>query len=119
MINDMKDPYYDWPLTTIEWESYIKAKYGGLDTAQTTVHEYYQIIRSATTNSTMLDDDSAINPEVKYIVDSTTYNSLASGSRGILYKYNWEFEMNENKRNIKLISEKYAASVLSEHAEKY
>ena len=114
MINDIKDPYYDWPLTTIEWESYIKAKYGGLDTAQSSVHEYYQIIRSATTNSTMVDDDSAINPEVKYIIDSTTYDSLDSGSKGILYKYGWEFEMNENKRNIKLVDDIFANQVISE-----
>ena len=114
MINDIKDPYYDWPLTTIEWESYMKAKYGGLDTAQSTVHEYYQIIRSATTNDTMVDDDSAINSEVKYIVDSTTYDSLASGSRGIMYKYDWEFDMNEGKRNIKLIDDAFASQIVSE-----
>ena len=114
MINDIKDPYYDWPLTTVEWESYMKAKYGGLDTAQSTVHEYYQIIRAATTNDTMVDNDSDINSEVKYIIDSTTYDSLASGSRGIMYKYNWEFEMNENKRNIKLIDDTFANQVMSE-----
>ena len=39
MINDIKDPYYDWPLTTIEWESFMKAKYGTLASAQSTVHE--------------------------------------------------------------------------------
>ena len=114
MINDIKDPYYDWPLTTIEWESYMKAKYGALDTAQSAVHEYYQIIRAATTNSTMADDDSAINSEVKYIIDSTTYDSLASGSKGIMYKYDWEFEMNENKRNIKLIDDRFASQIISD-----
>ena len=62
----------------------------------------------------MVDDDSAINPEVKYIIDSTTYDSLASGSRGIMYKYNWEFEMNENKRNIKLIDDTFAKQVMKE-----
>jgi len=114
MINDIKDPYYDWPLTTIEWESYMKAKYGGLDTAQSTVHEYYQIIRAATTNDAMVDDDSAINSEVRYIVDSTTYDSLASGSKGVLYKYDWEFDMNEGKRSIKLIDDAFATQIMSE-----
>ena len=62
----------------------------------------------------MVDDDSAINPEVKYIIDSTTYDSLDSGSKGILYKYGWEFEMNENKRNIKLVDDIFANQVISE-----
>ena len=114
MINDIKDPYYDWPLTTIEWESFMKAKYGTLASAQSTVHEYYQIIRAATPNDAMVDDDSAINPEVKYIVDSTTYDSLASGSKGVLYKYDWEFDMNEGKRSIKLIDDVFASRIMSE-----
>ena len=114
MINDIKDPYYDWPLTTIEWESFMKAKYGTLEAAQTTVHEYYQIIRAATTNDAMVDDDSAINSEVRYIVDSTTYDSLASDSKGVLYKYDWEFDMNEGKRSIKLIDDAFATQVMSE-----
>ena len=114
MINNMVDPYYDWPLTTYEFESYVKDKYGSIDTAQSTIHEYYQIIRSATTNDTMVDDDSAINSEVRYIVDSTTYDSLASGSRGILYKYDWEFDINESKRTIKLIDDEFATQIMSE-----
>ena len=114
MINNIVDPYYDWPLTTYEFESYVKDKYGSIDTAQSTIHEYYQIIRSATTNDTMVDDDSAINSEVRYIVDSTTYDSLASGSRGILYKYDWEFDINESKRTIKLIDDEFATQIMSE-----
>ena len=114
MINDIKDPYYDWPLSVVDWEVYMKAKYGGLDTASSTVHEYYQIIRAATTNDTMVDDDSAINKEVRYIVDSTTYDSLSSGSKGSLSKYDWEFETNESKRNIKIIDSGFASQIISE-----
>ena len=116
LINDVKDPYYDWPLSTVEFDTYIKDKYGSSDAAQAAVHEYYQIIRAARTNSKMVDDDEAISKQVRYIIDSTTYDSLASGSKGILYKYDWEFEMNENKRNIKLIDKTFASQIVKEAA---
>ena len=114
LMNNIKDPYYDWPLTTHTFETYMAAKYGSVAASQTEVHEYQQIIRAATTNDAMVDNDEAINPEVVYIVDSTTYDDLAAASKKILYKYDWEFDMNEQKRTIALIDDAYADQVVSE-----
>ena len=114
IMNDIKDPYYDWPMDFLTWETYINEKYGSTDTAQTAVHEYYQIIRSERTNDTMVDDELAISPEVRYTIDFTTYDALDSGDRGIVYKYNWEFDMNEAKRNIKLVDSVYAGQLIKE-----
>ena len=68
----------------------------------------------ATTNDAMDDNDEAINTEVVYIVDSTTYDDLAAASKKILYKYDWEFDINEQKRTIALIDDAYADRVVSE-----
>ena len=114
IMNDIKDPYYDWPMDFLVWENYMNVKYGSSAAAQTAVHEYYQVIRSERTNDTMVDDDSAISPEVRYTIDFTTYDALDSGDRGIVYKYNWEFDMNEGKRNIKLIDPAYAGQIIKE-----
>ena len=62
----------------------------------------------------VVDDEEAINPEVVYIVDSTTYASLGSGSKKILYKYDWELDINEQKRTISLIDSNFADQVISE-----
>ena len=115
LINDIHDPIFDWPLNSREFGNYIKNKYGTLNAANTTVHHYEQTIRER------VEATSTTDPIVKATieVDLTTYNTLAAGSRNLVYYYDWEVERNEDKRNIKLISEKYAASVLSEHAEKY
>ena len=115
LVNDIQDPIFDWPLNSREFGKYIKNKYGSLDTAKSTVHHYEQTIRER------VEATSTTDPIVKATieVDLTTYNTLAVGSRKLVYYYDWEVERNEDKRNIKLISEKYAASVLSEHAEKY
>ena len=114
LMNNIKDPYYDWPLTTHTFETYVAEKYGSVAASQTEVHEYQQIIRAATTNDAMVDNDEAISPEVVYIVDSTTYDDLAAASKKILYKYDWEFDMNEQKRTIALIDDAYADRVVSE-----
>ena len=114
LMNNIKDPYYDWPLTTHAFETYMAAKYGSVAASQTEVHEYQQIIRAATTNDAMVDNDEAINPEVVYIVDSTTYDDLAAASKKILYKYDWEFDINEQKRTIALIDDAYADRGVSE-----
>jgi len=115
LINDIHDPIYDWPLNSRELGKYIKNKYGSLATAKTTVHHYEQTIRER------VEATNTSEPISKAIieVDLTTYNTLAAGSRRIVYYYDWEVERNEDKRNIKLIDEKYVSSVLAEHAEKY
>ena len=115
LINDIHDPIYDWPLNSRELGKYIKNKYGSLAPAKTTVHHYEQTIRER------VEATNTSEPISKAIieVDLTTYNTLAAGSRRIVYYYDWEVERNEDKRNIKLIDEKYVSGVLAEHAEKY
>ena len=114
LMNKITDPYYDWPLSTYDFEKYLTSKYGTVAAAQSEVHEYQQIIRAATTNDTMVDDEEAINSEVVYIVDSTTYDSLDTEDKKILYKYDWELDLNEQKRTISLIDSNFADQVISE-----
>ena len=115
LINNIQDPIFDWPLNSRELGKYIKNKYGSLATAKTTVHHYEQTIRER------VEATNTSEPISKAIieVDLTTYNTLAAGSRKLVYYYDWEVERNEDKRNIKLIDSKYVASVLAEHAEKF
>ena len=114
LINDIHDPIYDWPLNSREFGKYIKNKYGSLDTAKTTVHHYEQTIRER------VEATNTSEPISKAIieVDLTTYNTLAAGSRRIVYYYDWETERNEDKRNIKLIDRNYVSDILAEQAEK-
>ena len=115
LINDIHDPIYQWPLNAREFGAYIKNKYGTLSYAKSTVHHYEQTIRERVEATGTSEPFSKATIEV----DLTTYNTLAVGSRRIVYYYDWEDERNEDKRNIKLIDEKYVSGVLAEHAEKY
>ena len=113
LINDITDPIYDWPLGTREFGTYIKAKYGTLNAAKNTIHQYEQILRTRVEATGTTD---AI-PEARIIIDETTYDTLAPTARSIKYCYDWEVDRNEAKRDIKLIDSLYVADILSEHAE--
>ena len=114
LINDITDPIYDWPLGTREFGTYIKAKYGTLLIAKSTIHHYEQILRTRVEATGTTEPI----PEARIEIDETTYDTLALAARNIKYCYNWEVDRNEAKRDIKLIDSLYVADILSEHAEK-
>ena len=74
-------------------------KYGSVSSSMGTVKYYYQIIRAEVART----GTSERVPEVKFIVDQTTYDALDTGDRTTQTQYEWEDELNDNKRDIKLI----------------
>ena len=99
LINDIQDPIFDWPLSTQQFEQYILNKHGSVNSALTTTKNYYQIVRAEVART----GTSERVPAVKFIVDQTTYDALGSGDRTTQTAYEWEDELNDNKRDIKLI----------------
>ena len=112
MFNDMYDPYYDWPMDYLQFEKYITDKYGSIANAKTTVDHYEKIVETT---------DSFSNETTKrvYIIDLDSYNSLVPEtvtrtfqngtsvttkiSKRAVDKYDYEDELNESKRKIKLV----------------
>ena len=114
LINNIQDPIFEWPLNTREFGAYVKNKYGTLFYAKNTVHHYEQTVRERVEATNTSDPISKATIKV----DLTTYNTLAVGSRKVVYYYNWEVDRNEAKRDIKLIDSRYVSDILAEHAEK-
>ena len=100
LINDVQDPIFDWPLSTQQFEQFIANKYGSLDSAMTTTKNYYQIVRAEVLRTGIAERI----PEVKFIVDETTYNALDQTLRTTQTEYDWEDELNNDKKEIRLIS---------------
>lgn len=44
MLNDIVDPFYDWPLSYDAFANYLKKKYGSVNEAQITIHHYQKVI---------------------------------------------------------------------------
>ena len=100
LINNIYDPLFDWPLSSQQFEKYLTNKYGSVSSAMGTTMYYYQIIRAEVART----GTSERIPAVKFIVDQTTYDALGTGDRSTQSQYEWEDELNDNKRDIKLIN---------------
>jgi len=123
--NEIMDPLYDWPLTSQQFDDYLKNKYsadaGGdafvLTYTTSTVQEYRKTI-------TTYDSTSLQTTTKTVVVDLTTYNSITTGSITQTFSsgasvtrtisktpvsiYDYEMELNEAKQNIKLINSSYS-----------
>jgi len=112
-VNQIMDPQWHWPLQSSVLESYISDKY--TFNPKSTVHHYEKIITKydSKTNTTTTD---------RYIIDQQSYINLQTGtfersmstgpftvttSRNIVYYYDYEIELNESYRNIKLLNSTY------------
>ena len=107
LINDIQDPLFDWPLSSQQFEKYITNKYGSVSTAMGTTKYYYQTIRAEVART----GTSERIPAVKFIVDQTTYDALDAGVQSTQTAYEWEDELNDNKRDIKLIDASFIKDI--------
>ena len=107
LINDIYDPLFDWPLTSQQFEKYLTSKYGSVSAAMGETKYYYQIIRAEVART----GTSERIPAVKFIVDETAYDALSIGDRSTQTAYEWEDELNDNKRDIKLINAEFIQDI--------
>ena len=107
LINDIQDPNFDWPLSSQIFEKYIINKYGSVTIAIAGVKNYYQIIRAEVART----GTSETVPEVKFAVDETTYDALGTGDRSTLTNYDHEVELNDAKREIRLINPAFVQDI--------
>ena len=110
-FNNIMNPLFDFPLTENALNDMIRKKYGSIAAAKAEVHEYRQIIRNAET----LFDGRVIQKET-IVVDQTTYNSLDPAIREEVDKFEYEIEINDAKRSIKILDKKYL-SILRDEVE--
>jgi hypothetical protein len=124
--NQILDPQWQWPLSSVQFESYMEDKYGALAAGnnqtmvaytQTIVQEYRKIYTS-------YDSTTANTTTINYTIDQNTYTNLITGTQTVnlpsgasctitiektpIDLYTYEVEQNEAKRTINLINSIYA-----------
>jgi hypothetical protein len=107
LINDIQDPNFDWPLSSQIFEKFIINKYGSVTLAIAGIKHYYQIVRAEVART----GTSERVPEVKFAVDETTYDALDSADRSTLTDYDYEVELNDAKREIRLINPAFVQDI--------
>ena len=112
LTNNIVDPQFEWPLDNTSFNNFVAKKYGSITSATSTIHHYEQILQSQTVTF-----DGIIVPEKYVEVDLTTYNTLSGDERRVIYNYDYELRLNDAKREIKLLDERYVTDVVNQAQE--
>jgi hypothetical protein len=137
MANNIHDPTWDWPLDDRSFRKYIRAKYGSIATAKTGIHHYEKVItREERLSNTIVIERLQINQaNVSYTypdnvpyetyadlpdegeysvyeVDGNTINEKIN--RNAVTNYDYEHQINESKRQIKVIKVEYYPAIMEE-----
>jgi hypothetical protein len=142
MFNDIIDPQYDWPLNYSNFIEYVDSKYAANGASNTTVqsglawaqsinniHSYYQV--NTRTISTSTADNKTIKEKIQItanayagVIENTRTFTLKNGAivtekvtKEKLTYYDYEMQVNEAKRTIKLLKPEFAGSVVEEFKE--
>ena len=110
LVNNIVDPYWEWPLSYKDFREYISDKYGSVETAQGQIHHYEYTARARAEKTGTSDPV----PAYKLEIDYQTYTETAVDEREIIYAYNYEKDLNELKIEIQLIDNIYIQSVQDE-----
>jgi hypothetical protein len=140
MANDIVDPQYDWPLGYNAFQKYIINKYGSVENAKTTYHHYEKVIKREESKSGVISEfryvvnssnvASEMSISVPYDhygnladvqdVDATNNIEIGTGTvievtyRDRITNYDYEAELNEAKRSIKIIKPEYYQQIVRE-----
>jgi len=113
LANQIIDPYTDWPMNYDNFNNYIIAKYA--DQANATGYDVIAWTQDNTANNNIVHYKNVEDPTIKISPDTWTYDTSLIGAEWEAVRYyDYEVELNENKRNIWLINEAYAATFESE-----
>lgn len=109
MINQVFDPVWEWPMGYYDFREYLKGKYGSYEIATQTLHHYEKIVQQQEylTNGVRI-------PERVIRVDSNTFHMLPETDRKEISCYNWENNLNESRRKIKLLDRDFISQIISE-----
>lgn len=96
LSSEIFDWLYDLPLTEEVFEKYLMSKYkvSNINSLRTTIYAYKDI--SGT------------------VIDKITFDSLSDSNKSIIYIYEHENDLNERKRNIKLLSKIHLKDIINE-----
>ena len=110
LVNNILDPYWEWPLSYKDFREYMIDKYGSIEIAQSQIHHYEYTARARAEKT----GTSVPVPEYKLEIDYQTYTETAVDEREIIYSYGYEQDLNELKREIQLIDVAYITQVQDE-----
>lgn len=104
--NNVHNVYTQWPLPFVEFQDMIRAKYGNVTTVKTTVSHYIYTGIPGNTEEEI--------SRKKFFMSTDTFSLATVDERAgwtPVYVYDYEDQLNEAKRTIKLLSNDYLRQV--------
>lgn len=121
--NQMLDPQWDWPLNDVSLQKFITKKYAntGIDpyadaqSYKQVSTQYNPVTGQTVVNETNISESAynALTPYTKTITFPNEQVSLSVDKRIVSY-YEYEIELNESKRTIKLLNKNYVSQFEAE-----
>lgn len=112
IVNDIYDPYYGWPMTYEQFLDYLQKKYGTVYELQGQVHHYIYTGIGGDTQEEIARKNYWMSPTTYTYADPVDKSGWTSVS-----VYQYELDVNEAKRNIRLISNDYIKQIDKEIAQ--
>ena len=109
--NNIVDPVKEWPLYGTDFRNYLVTKYGSIESANTTVKKRYKVLSAAFRKI-----DGTVIPKRRLEIDETTFNTLSEADKELQTAYEYEVEVNDDKRKIHLIDSSYL-SIITDQVE--
>ena len=97
MINDITDRYHQWPMTTPQFQAYVKDKYANPDATH-----HYEITQDS--------GDTTKKIEIFNPIDSDAYNSAT-----IITNFEYEQNQQDEVRKIRLLDPSYIGNFVNEY----
>lgn len=127
--NQILDPVWEWPMSYASLLEYIDSKYATeaadagktpFEYTNTTVYEYKKIITTTDvyTRTETVNEVSITHADYIALVESTTTYDIPGGTscivsitKGIVTLFDYEEQLNESRRQIKLLNSNYASDM--------
>jgi hypothetical protein len=120
-VNEILDPQWDWPMNSTTFTKFIQDKYQEFN-PHSQIHHYEKVI-------TQYDHATQVTTVDKITIDETAYDALLETNstytlptgvvdvtiikQAVSY-YDYEHDLNESKRNIKLLNANYVEEMESQ-----
>ena len=108
LMNQIRDPQWDWPLDSKSFNEFVSNKYGSLSSALSENSHYETVeIKASVTDSNynagdiIVPEGLIVNSDYSYSYSGGDYNG--SGARVAVNKFDMELNKNEEARNIILL----------------
>lgn len=120
-VNQILDPQWGWPVESNAFDRYISDKYPSIN-VYNTPHHYEKVLTQTDSGTNTVTKNTLVIDEYTYnnLPDSTSSASFPTGTvtisttKKVVSLYDYELNLNESKRSIKILNSNYVNQLETE-----